>query len=147
MRSPAVCVAALALMACTSTTTGYDLSATRELQANQSEWSHSDPHSYSYVYTIDVLARQVSVRITVVNDAVTSAVDAATGGPPELEFDWPTIDGIFAIARKGLEANAEGVDIAYDPQLRYPTELSVAGRYNNPGGSYHATITEFQALH
>lgn len=146
MRSFIVCCAAmLSLVACESST-GLSLTEQHALAQHQTQWDHRTFHSYTFVYAEQSLGFRPTVRITVHNDAVVSAIDISTGEPADAAYVWPTIDGLFAIARADMNASGVAVSIHYDPQLGYPTDLSAESHPANPGGGFFATVSNLQAL-
>lgn len=155
MRPFVICGAvAFSLAACQSSTgldvrkssIGLDATQQNALTQHESQWDHRDFHSYSYVYDFHSLGWRATVLVTVRDDAVVSAVDVSTGEPEDPSLTFPTIDGIFAIARDGLSADNMIVDVDYDSQYGFPAQLSLQARLPNPGGGYGETISSFQPL-
>lgn len=151
-----VSVAAIAfsLAACQSSTgldaskssIALDASQQRALTQHESQWDHRAFHSYSFVYDFQNLGWRGTVLITVRNDVVVSAIDLSSRVLAESDATYPTIDGVFAIARGGVSADNMMVDVDYDSQYGFPAQLSLQARLPNPGGGYRATISSFQPL-
>jgi hypothetical protein len=144
MRSLVAClVAALLVVGCDNSTTSPSTAAL-QLAQRETQWSALNLHSYTYDYTYQWFDIPLEARITVRNDSITSVVDRATGEPFDAQFaaDWHTVDGLFGVARDLLGSKGARVVVQYDEQDGYPTSLSAS--WNNPGGGFSATVTNFQ---
>ena len=146
MRPFVVCAAiVLSLVACRSST-GVDLNQQEELTQHERQWDHRNFHSYSFVYASQILGINPTVRITVRNDVVVSAIDVSTDQAADSRLSWPTIDGVFAVAQDGLSTEGKIVHVDYDLQYGFPAQLSLHARVANPGGGYQSTISSLQPL-
>lgn len=154
MRSIVVGAAVVLALAACQSATGVDRSQNQTLAQEQNQsldqyqtlWNQSDPHSYSFVYDVINLGFRETVRITVLNDVVTSVVDVSTGESASLQYPWPTVDGIFAIAHQGLDSDQTLVDAQFDAHFGFPSVLKVGPRFNSPAGFYQSIISSFQPI-
>jgi hypothetical protein len=68
-----------------------------------------------------------AVLVTVRSGTVVSQVYEQSGNPvnPMDPSWWPTIDGLFALIQDAYDRNAAVIQVAYDPDLGYPTSASI----------------------
>jgi hypothetical protein len=52
-------------------------------------------------------------------------VDTESPLPPSARPRFPTVGGLFDILRAAYAEDAHDVDVSYDPDFGYPTELSI----------------------
>jgi hypothetical protein len=143
MRSFVVGLAMLgAFTACSSATD----SNTSDLVLNgyQAKWDSNELHSYTYDYNSLGALRGINAHVTVVNDSVTSVIDASTGLPPDFPETVPTIDQLFADAHSILSEHFASVHFDFDKKLGYPTLVSASN--NTPGGPYIARVSNLQPI-
>lgn len=101
----------------------------REFDQQRDRWQAQQIHSYGFEYSRecfcppDLTSR---VRIDVSGDTVFRVTNAQTGADvTRLQYArWPTIDSLFAGARRTISSGDWKYEIEYDPTLGYVRRLS-----------------------
>lgn len=129
MVRPAIAISCFVLAACSPTEpTEYDAFA-----ASQRLWEEREPPAYRFVFQRGGCECAPSwglpMEVTVRGGAIES-ITLADGLDPD-EFPTPnrnsaaTIDELFALIRKALDEDADLVEVTYDREMGYPTEIRV----------------------
>ena len=106
--------------------------AERTLAEHARSWRATAPDSYEFEYEWGCFCPGAGTwwRVAVANGRVVSAqvVDSTNvgkGGPVPPRGGQPTIDSVFAHARRALEDGNASVTILYDSAYHFPRELTV----------------------
>ena len=101
-----------------------------DLSLHRAHWAAHGLTKYTYVYETTgffIATSGRKIHLVVINGAVQSATDVATGQPMDGPLtQWPTIDALFDRA-KGADDAGLLRDIRFDPALEYPSEIDVGG--------------------
>jgi hypothetical protein len=108
------------------------------LADHQALWARSGPPSYQYTITSGGFAPSGSLRVTVTNRAVTSAVPVGETFPTAVA---ETFEELFADVGVQLDSNCK-VTVHYDEALGYP--LSLYSDCGMEGSGW--TVSDFAAL-
>jgi len=105
----------------------FGLDGIGDLEDARERWRNAGVSSYAYTLTRGCFCppqRTGPVRISVSAGQVVERVYSdGTAVDPNQDL-WPTMDGLFDHAERALR-DAHEVTIRYDPQLGYPSEISV----------------------
>ena len=101
----------------------------REVDRHRDQWQAQQIHSYAFEYSRacfcppDLTNR---VRIDVRGDTIFRVTNAQTGADvTHLQYArWPTVDSLFAGARRTISSGDWKYEIEYDPTLGYVRRLS-----------------------
>ena len=114
---------------CSITTATARSDDERELLRNRQRWVAAGIHDYEFEFRricFCLPEATETVRITVRNDAVASAVRARDGQPASANVgSWPTVDSLFADVQRSIDQNAERLDVEYDVTYGYPRSIVV----------------------
>lgn len=142
MRSAILCVAVSVMLSACGSDSAVGLYDEGSLISHRDRWHSEGLHSYTFDLDQQNLARTGKVHIVVQSDVVVSVVFRDTGLPPDDPTGWPTIDGLFDVAKQVIDARyVTTFGIEYDPQYGYITALSAHA--NDPGGGYTAHVSNF----
>lgn len=142
MRSAIMCVAVSMMLSACGSDSAIGLYDEGTLISHQERWHSEGLHSYSFDLDQQSLAKRGNVHIVVQSDVVVSVIYRDTGLPPDDETGWPTIDGLFDVAKQVIDARyVTTFDIEYDSPYGYITVLSAHA--NDPGGGYTAHVSNF----
>lgn len=124
---------ALLLVSCSggsSSQTGSDEAA--GLRRAQARWARAGVRDYAY--TVRVLAFAPGVqrpaRVTVQNGRTVS-ITPGDNDPTLLENNgqvfaaYATLDDLFGVIQRAINARADSLDVDYDPTLGYPTRITI----------------------
>jgi uncharacterized protein DUF6174 len=125
------------LVACSSST-DVRTGAKQTLDRNQALWGQRTFGSYAYDLALQDGAFGADVHITVNGTTVVSVVDTA-GVPVTDDYDYPTIDDLFATAQSAFGQKNSTLQMEFDHQYGYPTTLIVTT--NDPGELYSAVAS------
>jgi hypothetical protein len=125
----AVGILVLALGACSVAFLDHRDRDLRDLDRHRDEWRSQQIHSYAFEYNRscfcppEILRR---ARIEVRGDTVFRVTDVQSGSDvTRLQFvRWPTIDSLFASARRTISSSDWKYEIEYDPTFSYVRRLS-----------------------
>ena len=106
-----------------------------ELERQRAKWARQHITSYRLVYRRDCLcgaeftaATEIEVRAgQIAGAAYTTRGDPV---PSYVHDDLPTIDGLFAIIAAAIDAEADLLDVTYDPTRGYPQKVAIDYRFN-----------------
>ncbi|HET7549738.1 MAG TPA: DUF6174 domain-containing protein [Gemmatimonadaceae bacterium] len=118
-----------------------------DVSVQRAEWNAQGITNYEYDYLVTgffIAFAGKPIRLTVRNGEVQSAVFIADSEPTlEPASSFPTIDQLFDRAE---DAGAEGLltDIAFDPQLHFPTEMDIAGPPDASGSVFASNLRPIQ---
>ena len=101
----------------------------RDVDRHRDQWQAQQIHSYAFEYSracfcpTDLTSR---VRIDVRGDTIFRVTNVQTGADmTDLRYArWPTIDSLFAGARRTISSGDWKYEIEYDPTLAYVRRLS-----------------------
>lgn len=99
-----------------------------ELEDHIDEWVAKGPASYEYVQTQLCFCHPdytKPYRIRVQAGKVVDARDAETGAPAPEQYVARTVPELFAVIQDALDRDADRLDVAYDPELGYPTSIVI----------------------
>lgn len=106
-----------------------------ELEAARERWAANRPVRYSYVWRETGNGRDWTYRVTMDGDV--ASIRGSRGAPTgEAATLAPRIDDLFMLLEEVL-ADGGRVDAAYDPQVGYPTRVTI----DAPGSLVVGTIT------
>lgn len=106
-----------------------------ELEAARQRWAMNRPVRYSYVWRETGNGRDWTYRVTMNGDV--ASIRGSRGAPTgEAATLAPRIDDLFMLLEEVL-ADGGRVDAAYDPQVGYPTRVTI----DVPGSLVVGTIT------
>lgn len=112
--------------ACTSTPSPEE----QQLESALATWSDHSSYDYSFTWRQSCECSPDTVRpirITVHNDAITSAVYVDTQLPvdPTVGNHLLTIDGVFARIQDAIAGGAYAVSVLYDANVGHPTSVGI----------------------
>lgn len=103
---------------------------TFEVYRNREAWRAGRPVSYEYTvqrlcFCITDAVRPVRVRVD--GDSVTSRVYADDGTPVPSQYaeSFPSVDGLFQLILEAMDADADEIDVVYDPDSGVPIEIAI----------------------
>jgi hypothetical protein len=99
-----------------------------ELEDQMDKWAAQGPASYEYVQTQLCFCHPdytQPYRIRVQAGKVVDARNAATGAPTPAQYKARTVPELFAVIEDALDREADQIDVAYDPDLGYPTSIVI----------------------
>lgn len=115
-----------------------------DLAAHRAQWTARGLTRYAYEYKLtgfNIAWVNRQIHIVVLNGAVASATDVATGQPaPGDPASWPTIDTLFDQASQA-SANRALRGIQFDPTFDYPTEIDLAGAPDASGSIFASGLS------
>jgi hypothetical protein len=101
------------------------------LEQHYAAWQGARPASYDYEYRVDCFCigggRWYRVRVRdgrVVDATPADTVVSGKGGPLTLDR-VPTVDSLYAFARRAYEGGADSVAVEFDAGAHYPTRLFI----------------------
>ncbi|MBA2686205.1 MAG: hypothetical protein H0U66_17110 [Gemmatimonadaceae bacterium] len=144
MRSLVVCIAIVAAVAACGGTRAVTEIDKAALAEHEAQWGQRTFHSYRFDYSESQLSTSYSVRITVVNDTLSSVIDTTTGTPPPVPRTWPTIDDLFGEA--DFFANNGSYSLSLDYNDTYGNLTLISAQPSNPGGGFLARVANLQPL-
>ncbi len=103
----------------------------KELNQRLVAWEAGLLQDYRIVYQeIGSASREQSapVIITVRNGSVASVVYRSNGQPAPLR-SYPNVEQLFAVVEAALSGDYKVVQVAFDPELGYPTVVSLASNW------------------
>ena len=112
-----------ALVAC-SNSTDVTKGAKQTLDRNQALWAQRTFGSYAYDLSLLDGSFANKVHISVNGTTVVSVVDTA-GAPVTDEYQYPTIDDLFATAQAAFGQKNSTLQMDFNQQYGYPTTLVV----------------------
>jgi hypothetical protein len=113
-----------ALVAC-SNSNDVTSGAKQTLDRNQALWAQRTFGSYKYDLSLQDLTFTSDVHVTVNGTSIVSVIDTATGEPPTVEYDYPTIENLFATAQAAFGQRNTTLQMDFNAQYGYPTVLIV----------------------
>ena len=144
-----VLIVAISAAACADST-GPHWVQLAELQQQESAWQSRNLHDYSFEYHHQFGGAVEAARILVVADTVAGArdIEADTALSIDSQYDWPTVEDLFARAKTALSSEKVEVSVEYDPALSYPTRIDVSsGRIATPAGGSSTTASDLEPLY
>ena len=99
-----------------------------ELDDNYARWIERGPASYEYRLTQLCFCPPEHTRtylVRVMSGRVLESRDAQTGAPPPVGYQSRTVPDLFAVLHDALSRDADKIDVVYDPQLGYPTRMTI----------------------
>lgn len=103
----------------------------RELLTHRALWARNGYHSYAFTIQMSCFCGNTDViRAYVVNDSVVAAVDFTN---PDRTVDprgVRSIPRLFDFVANAFSENASTINVSYDPQLGFPSEIDYDGRVN-----------------
>lgn len=142
-----VVVAAITAASC-DTSTAPPGTRPGELAQQEAKWEGRNLHDYLFEYHYQLDGTAEAARIYVTSDAVAAVLDLATDSSLSLDprYDWPTVEGLFARAKKALSSENVDVAVEYDPDIGYPTRIDVSPRAATPAGASSTRTGELKPL-
>jgi hypothetical protein len=113
-----------ALVAC-SNSNDVTSGAKQTLDRNQALWAQRTFGSYEYDLSLQDLTFTSDVHVTVNGTSIVSVIDTATGEPPTVDYDYPTIENLFATAQAAFGQRNTTLQMDFNAQYGYPTVLIV----------------------
>ena len=141
-------IAAFTTAACSDSTSPHWVQLA-ELEQQQSAWQSQNLHDYSFEYHHQFGGAIEAARVLVAADTVEGAmdIDADTAISIDQQYEWPTIDDLFARAKSALASENVEVTVEYDPSLGYPTRIDVSpGQVATPAGGSSTTASDLEPL-
>ena len=114
------------------------------LAEHKTEWGQRSFHSYTFDYSEAQLSTSYNVRITVINDTISTVIDTTTGVAPRIPRTWPTIDDLFGEADFFANNGNYSVSLDYDETYGYITLLSA--QPTNAGGGFLARAANLHPI-
>jgi Family of unknown function (DUF6174) len=129
-----------ALVACSSST-DVSAAAKASLDQHQALWGQRTFGSYAFDLDLQDVAFTASVRITVNGTTVTTVIDKTTGEPPTGDYQYPSVDDLFATAQAAFGQKNTTLQMEFNEQYGYPTALVVSSLTGT--GAYSAHVSNF----
>lgn len=135
----------VALLAACGSSTGP--SPLVDLEHARSRWESRSFADYTFETRRDCFcAPELTgpARITVVNDSITSVIDITADSviPYPAAGNWYTVEDLFVVIDSAVHHPAtSSIDVAYDPDLGYPTTLEISPRPEIADAGVRYTIT------
>ena len=126
-----------------------------ELSRNQDKWEGAGIKNYNLTLFVgcfcvftDRMPLAVEVRDGKVVSMTYSDGEVITADDPQAEFfnRFSTIDQLFADLKSGPSADADEVQITYDPTYGYPTQVNVDQIKEAVDDEYSVQISDFQVV-
>lgn len=122
----------------------------RKLRINRQLWSEQNILNYRYTLTngcFCIPEARGPVVITVQNGIATS-ITTPTGEPVNPEFfeRYKTIPKLFDVIADAIARKAFDLDVQYDSQLGYPTQININYDSQIADEELYLTIENFQVL-
>lgn len=125
----------------------------KRLDTAQQVWSQAEIADYQFTlaYNCFCVVPKAgsdwpdSYTIAVRSGAIESAFDAATGtyvSDSELSL-LPTIDDLFEIIQRAIDAKADKVDVSYDGTYGFPTRIDIDRSSTTIDDEYASTVSGF----
>jgi uncharacterized protein DUF6174 len=115
---------ALALAGCES-----PFSPTDELEEARRTWRQQGIASYRFTvsqFCFCVAEGRGTFDVVVEQGRVVSVADAETGAPRTPHPAVPlTVEALFAKVEEAIDADADEIEVRYDPRLGYPLEIAI----------------------
>ena len=123
-------VAAACLVAITSSVFARPDDAQKRLTENRRKWAEKAIKSYQYEFERICFcppAVTKRVKLTVRDGAVENVQQADTGeAVDKSKYElYLTVEGLFDYIQAAIDKKAHSVNVAYDPELGYPTSVDV----------------------
>jgi hypothetical protein len=146
----------LCLMLTAAVPVAYGFSATQDnvqdsqLEENRAKWQQAGIKDYRYTFQIGcfctpetVVPRSIEVRGGKVKSA--TRADGKTDGE-DMKRIYGDMDYVFGLIERAEGAKSEKVAVNYDPQLGYPTRISIDYRATMQDDEVNYTISKFEEL-
>jgi hypothetical protein len=105
-----------------------------ELARHRTQWTQQNIRTYRFDYNVENFFSQVPpARITVVNGAVYSVTNIATGEIIADKRGFPTLDGLFEAAAMALAKDTYDAHIVYDGEHGFPTRIEATSQAADAG--------------
>ena len=143
MRAFLVGVAVVGALAACSSSTDVSAAAKASLDRHQALWGQRAFNSYMFDLDLQDVSFASSVRITVNGTIVASVIDKGTGQPPTVDYQYPTVDDLFAKAQAAFGQKNSTLQMDFNEQYGYPTVLVISSL--TAAGPYSAHLSNFSA--
>ena len=133
-------VIAGALIGCSSST-DVSAAAKASLDRHQALWGQRAFSSYTFDLDLQDVSFASNVHIAVNGTTVTSVIDKSTGQPPAVNYQYPTVDDLFATAQATFGQKNTTLQMDFNEQYGYPTVLVITSL--TAAGPYSAHLSNF----
>ncbi|MBU7583131.1 MAG: hypothetical protein KAF91_09525 [Nostoc sp. TH1S01] len=123
----------------------------RQLRRNRRLWNQQNIRNYRYTLSNSCFCTPEArgpVIITVKN-GITASITTTTGEPvsnPEFFERYKTIPKLFNVIADAIARKADNIDVQYNNQLGYPTQISIDYSFQQADEELYLTIENFQTL-
>ncbi|WP_242051660.1 DUF6174 domain-containing protein [Nostoc sp. FACHB-280] len=123
----------------------------RQLRRNRRLWNQQNIRNYRYTLSRSCFcapAARGPVIITVRN-GITASITTTTGEPvsnPEFFERYKTIPKLFNVIADAIARRADNVEVTYNSQRGYPTQISIDYSFQQADEELFLTIENFQEL-
>ncbi|AUS99091.1 hypothetical protein CLI64_01005 [Nostoc sp. CENA543] len=124
----------------------------RRLRFNRNLWNSKNIVNYRYTFSNGCFCipdARGPVVIEVRNGKTVSVTSVATGQPvsnPEFFRNYNTIPKLFNVIGDAIQRQAANLDVSYNPQYGYPTQINVDYNAQIADEEIYLTIENFQVI-
>jgi hypothetical protein len=123
--------------------------ASPELESQQNSWKQLGLRDYSFTYQPDCMCagRGLNYQIEVRDGKVVSFEHWSE--PVRFssrDLPRPTVDSLFAWVRNAYERKAAVVHVTYDPQLNFPSNVSIDWSLDIIDDEFSFEVTDFKPM-
>lgn len=125
--------------------------ASRTIRAQQRSWTQQGLRNYRYTLEVSCFCTEEMrqpVVIEVRDGVPTSYTYAATGQPanPSYYERYSTVPQLFNLVRAALYRNPNSLNVQFDPELAYPTQVNIDYSAMIADEEIYLTIRDLQPL-
>ena len=119
-----------------------------ELERQRAKWVQRHVTSYRLTYRRDCFCGSefttpTNIEVRAGDIATATYSDRNEPIPTYVRAGLPTVDELFAIIAEAIDANADLIEVTYDPLLGYPRKIGIDYRFDRADDEVTHSILEF----
>jgi hypothetical protein len=122
-----------------------------ELRRQQAKWARQQITSYYLTYRRDCFCGiefTTPLEIEVIGGDIATARYTSNNDPIPtwVQSDLPTVERLFGIIARAIDAEADLLEVTYDPDRGYPRRIAIDYRYNLADDEVTHSVSSLQII-